>query len=257
MYICGMEKKIKELEQGIYDLTKQLAELKDKPFVTAKAIFFPYKHEDELKPKFEVGKWYKLTSDCGTLKKDMVFMYVRHQDDNSKYPFVIVNHQMFGELSDGGGNYLAPNEDQLIEATNEEVQTALIKEAKKRGFKEGVMFKSAFMGNKYQVAGFQIDSNCLHCKGNSGCIFDGDTGKWATIIDTPLMINGEKVDYIKSTKTIRVGTAEFDSYEFQDLLVSLDEFNNGRSNRTIKLIILDSGEFFTLEELKQIVDKIK
>lgn len=253
MYICGMEKKIKELEQGIYDLTKQLAELKDKPFVTAKAIFFPYKHEDELKPKFEVGKWYKLTSDCGTLKKDMVFMYVRHQDDNSKYPFVIVNHQMFGELSDGGGNYLAPNEDQLIEATNEEVQTALIKEAKKRGFKEGVNVRG-IQGSTFTLKG-ELQWERGELAGNTYYIFTD--GKWATIIDTPLMINGEKVDYIKSTKTIRVGTAEFDSYEFQDLLVSLDEFNNGRSNRTIKSITLDDGMVITTDQLKQIVDKIK
>jgi hypothetical protein len=262
MYICGMEKKIKELEQGIYDLTKQLAELKDKPFVTAKAIFFPYKHEDELKPKFEVGKWYKLTRDYGILKKDMVFMYVRRQDDDNKYPFVIVNHQMFSEVSDGGKNYLAPNEDQLIEATNEEVQTALIKEAKKRGFKEGVSFLSTNGNKKHTLLSSNFTFENL---GHIGKVLGTETcwfyhnGKWATIIDTPLMINGYEMK--QDGDIIVFGFGQFHKEQLKDLLLDiLDTGFNGydrSSNRTIKSITLDDGMVITTDQLKQIVDKIK
>jgi hypothetical protein len=213
------------------------------------------------KPKFEVGKWYKLTRDYGILKKDMVFMYVRRQDDDNKYPFVIVNHQMFSEVSDGGKNYLAPNEDQLIEATNEEVQTALIKEAKKRGFKEGVRFQSAwdsveYIFNKIGTYRDRRPHPSLVAE-PLGAIFC--KGKWATIIDTPLTINGYEMK--QEHDLITFGCARFDKNDLKNLKTQINYFNKEGSHpskpyRKIKSITLDSDVTITVKELQEIVDKI-
>ena len=67
-------------------------------------------------------------------------------------------------------------------ATNKEVEEALIKEAKKRGFKEGVEFKSVSSGNSiervYDVFSYYSNQNQLCSAG--GSVFIG--GKWAEII---------------------------------------------------------------------------
>jgi hypothetical protein len=180
----------------------------------------------------------------------MVFMYVRHQDDNSKYPFVIVNHQMFSEVSDGGNNYLAPNKDQLIEATNEEVQTALIKEAKKRGFKEGVRFQSAWDSVEYifNKIGTYRDRHphpslvaeplgAIFCK-----------GKWATIIDTPLTINGKTVTIGK--EFVSIGCKTLEHKAFKQFVSDLTFFNITDFNHP------EVGNV-TTKQFQEIVDKIE
>jgi len=234
-----MNDRIEELEKEL-KLLREIEELKNKP-------------------KFEVGKWYKLTSDYGTLKKDMVFMYVRHQDDDNKYPFVIVNHQMFGELSDGGGNYIAPNKDQLIEATNEEVETALIKEAKKRGFKDDTKITAPFDYSKYEISvnsgGFVEGvwgDNILY--NSNGVLFNN--GKWATIIDTPLTISGHEMK--QDGDIISFGCAKLNIVRFEELYDKICIFDrNPNTNRKIKSITLDSDVTITVKELEEIVDNIK
>jgi hypothetical protein len=208
------------------------------------------------KPKFEVGKWYKLTRDYGILKKDMVFMYVRRQDDDNKYPFVIVNHQMFSEVSDGGKNYLAPNKDQLIEATNEEVQTALIKEAKKRGFKEGVRFEliKGRIGviNDTRIIDYEFryihqeNELVIQMLGASYTIFKN--GKWATIIDTPLTINGKTVTIGK--EFVSIGCKTLEHKAFKQFVSDLTFFNITDFNHP------EVGNV-TTKQFQEIVDKIE
>ena len=70
-------------------------------------------------------------------------------------------------------------------ATEKEVETALIQEAKKRGFKEGVRFRSAHANATYSILGYSLEfDGSLHCQRNAGCIFNTDNGKWAEIIET-------------------------------------------------------------------------
>jgi hypothetical protein len=188
------------------------------------------------KPKYEVGKWYKADNNA-------LVCYTGSGDNRETF-------EGYGFNIDGW-NDSTPNWARVCfkdEATNEEVQTALIKEAEKRGFKEGVMFKSAFMGNKYQVAGFEIDSNCLHCKGNSGCIFDGDTGKWATIIDTPLTINGKTVTIGK--EFVSVGCKTLEHKAFKQFVSDLTFFNITDFNHP------EVGNV-TTKQFQEIVDKIE
>ena len=73
-------------------------------------------------------------------------------------------------------------------ATEEEVKTALVNEAVKRGFVDGVKYKSLKVENytcnentELDCTEFHLNDNCL-CSGY-GVFFDN--GKWATLITEP------------------------------------------------------------------------
>ena len=82
-----------------------------------------------------------------------------------------------------------------IPATDKEVEEALIKEAKKRGFKEGVKIYrlgSRFLSDKCR-GGFYLKDNNIYVVGryDEPCIFRD--GKWAEIIEQPktVTLNGD------------------------------------------------------------------
>lgn len=129
--------------------------------------------------KFEVGKWYKLTENyTETLKKGEVYQMIKFQSDSKSC--IILDHVAFGIE---GRNYLAPYKDILIEATPKEVEEALIKEAKKRGLKEGSRIKDLQTGKiktlKFKELSFYSD---MLCDGYGCAIFEN--GKWAEIVKT-------------------------------------------------------------------------
>ena len=125
------------------------------------------KQLEEL-PKLEVGKWYKF---------DLSLMFVKNKP---------TNNNVIGYGFDGTGlwtdkyHYWESYKDNYRPATDKEVQTALIEEAKKIGFKEGVT-ANCFNNFKSQSdIGFKfisIDNGLLF---QNQCIFLN--GKWATII---------------------------------------------------------------------------
>ena len=84
------------------------------------------------KVELEVGKWYKST----TLSN--VFLFLKDKE-----------YGRYGFDSNGWYNVTDSNfelePDKWTLATKEEVETALIAEAKKRGFKEGVYFNSVVL----------------------------------------------------------------------------------------------------------------
>lgn len=70
-------------------------------------------------------------------------------------------------------------------ATDKEVETALINEAKKRGFKEGVRFDNAYETRLYEKGSGLVNKIAFHkwrglSSGNQWVFFEG---KWATIIE--------------------------------------------------------------------------
>ncbi len=83
-------------------------------------------------------------------------------------------------------------------ATDKEVETALIKEAKKRGFKEGVCIKGMLSGNpQYLTDDLHYESN-HHIKERINSLSSFWTtifrkGKWAEIIEEPktVTLNGD------------------------------------------------------------------
>ena len=141
----------------------------------------------------EVGKWYKLTKDYSHLKKGSVFPFIIYQD--SLEECAIVGHSIFDNSKT---DYSAPYSNTLTPATEKEVEEALIKEAKKRGFKEGVRVKSKWMPNisANKLNGkFMFDNKFELCAEANGLmkytIFQN--GVWAEIIkDTITKEQAEK-----------------------------------------------------------------
>lgn len=146
---------------------------------------------EALKTELKVGKWYKDT----TKGYENIMGFVISIDDEYKNEF-----QGYGFASNGnwivskkGWNFGSCN---WREATQQEVSSALIAEAKKRGFVEGAKFKSSFSENdKIRTVTetdswyFNINENTLTISTNviewnkaqsNPIIFEN--GKWAEII---------------------------------------------------------------------------
>lgn len=126
-------------------------------------IFDNGKWAKPLKKELEVGKWYKL--------KGRLFCI--SENSHNKYGF-----NLLGKWIDD--LYITYPEEGVI-ATPEEVEQALIKEAKKRGFKKGVMYEGeGLVNHKKPFSGcfeYFPSQNTLDCCKGSGEIFR--SGKWA------------------------------------------------------------------------------
>lgn len=205
----------------------------------------------EEKPSFEVGKVYK-----------------------DRYGRIFYCTEVRGEYLDGYGIGLHGNwcdeklfyhtsnveSNGLKEASLDEWKEALIKEAKRRGFKEGVEFKGVVCGGiglSESLSSYEYNSEefGLYCNNNKGdaTIYIG--GKWAEIIENKLEINGYEAE--KTGDGFKFGCALIGNTELKQLIdttiswsVSSDNCTN--HNRKIKSITLDSGVEITVEQLKQL-----
>ncbi len=141
---------------------------------------------DLFKPKFEIG--------------DAVFFNVNERPELSAYGF-IMDHNDYPIAKDrflvqficeiNGYSRRVCGDCELRLATNEEVEQALIKEAKRRGFKEGVRFIDVRDGAELVVSEFALTYDLDEAPYNNelrvsiddfyyGVIFK--EGKWAEII---------------------------------------------------------------------------
>lgn len=243
------DKKIKKIEQGIEALQKQLNELKE--------------------PKFEVGKWY--------LDKEKPLYIVNYSGDRYKNYGFGTNGMWSMAL-----NMPESDDHRLRPATDQEVETALIAEAKRRGIVSGAnvvpLWKSSF--ESWDITGNNsvfkqselstytdgdISKNNLLYVGGSPVFWDG---KWATIIEPTVTING--YDMKQEGDVITFGCAKFHKHFFLNLKGVTDQCNGLPNelnikhrgieidnNRKIKSITLDSGVEITVEDLKKICDNIK
>jgi hypothetical protein len=133
--------------------------------------------------KLEVGKWYKNT------KHDYIFCFNGIYDDFSQYG---VNKLGVWSVE------LSSHERHIAfftPATPEEVETALVNEAKKRGFKEGVYY--CFGGKKIEAKGeirfnHQGKYNDLYFERSERFIFKD--GKWAEILPQPIKMTVAEVE---------------------------------------------------------------
>lgn len=167
----------------------------------------------EVKPNLEVGKWYKtiLTNDDS---KPLYCVTKVERHDFHAYGFdyygAWVNDEYFGCINSSEIKERVP-------ATDKEVEEALIKEAERRGFKEGAKFKCLELGKIREYKQYDSkdwgtgknlslryfsDGNHLFC--NDG-LWNKDIiscsnpsifrdGKWAEIIkDEPVKVGGYEV----------------------------------------------------------------
>ena len=139
------------------------------------------KLKNEVKePKIENGKWYK--------DYDYFLVYITDINKGVGYGFGS-SGQWYNESNDWGFKDVRP-------ATHQEVKEALIKEAKKRGFKKGVMINHSIEGKGHRALIFNELSyhsgyNWL-CDGWGNVVFKD--GVWAEIIkDEPIKIGGYEV----------------------------------------------------------------
>ncbi len=196
------------------------------------------------KPKYEVGKWYKADNNA-------LVCYTGSGDNRETF-------EGYGFNIDGW-NDSTPNWARVCfkdEATNEEVQTALIKEAKKRGFKEGVRFEliKGRIGviNDTRIIDYEFryihqeNELVIQMLGASYTIFKN--GKWATIIDTPLTINGKTVTIGK--EFVSIGCKTLEHKAFKQFVSDLTFFNITDFNHP------EVGNV-TTKQFQEIVDKIE
>ena len=134
---------------------------------------------EAFKTELEVGRWYRLKDnpeilalyDC--FKHHRPYAYIFNENGNYEYrvEFSLFELPTYWEL-----------------ATEEEVSEALINEAKKRGYKEGVKCKFGIIEEIRTIEindfVFKLEYNTLGIKsknGNADIIFR--SGKWAEIIE--------------------------------------------------------------------------
>jgi hypothetical protein len=152
---------------------------------------FPKAFETEL----EDGKWYKWL----LYTNKPVFLFVESfKNGNKVKAYGLDNSIWFDNRNEL--NYWGYKTDKYwILATEQEVTTVLIEEAKKRGFKEGVTISSTgineFKQDEYKPFSgnfsFKPKLNILECKNGNGHIFDN--GTWATIIPQEVELTLEEI----------------------------------------------------------------
>mgnify|MGYP003671259429 FL=1 len=138
---------------------------------------FPELFEKEV---LVVGRWYKTPSGS-------IFKYNGNKDfENDPCGYGIgITGRWFGISNGKYGGWTTD----VTPATDKEVEQALIKEAKKRGFEEGVKFKCLY---NHDYKGRCIPLFCsegyLWLKG--GCVFKD--GQWAETVETITKKQAEK-----------------------------------------------------------------
>ena len=131
---------------------------------------------EAFKKELEIGKWYKRPHNSA-------LFYV------TEILNIDSNHcKVFG--FDNVGKWMPENAktfpDNDFEATPEQIESALINEAKKRGFIDGVKFKDARYGkNSYKVSNeniFRLYNNETLCIEDDGNVTVFYKGNWAQIL---------------------------------------------------------------------------
>jgi hypothetical protein len=194
------------------------------------------KHK-QPKKEFIPGKWYKLTENYGDdLKAGEVYRMLRFQGgEDSEY--ITLDHVAFGRYHT---NCLSPSRDNLIPATESEIKEALTREAERRGFKEGVHFKSINEGEEGKTRPYRpyykntpiewvYFSDQLYCNtgmdtcNNKFCSNPSIyiKGQWAEIITEPQLAIGEYEVKFNGKESITVGCQTISKETIQTILDKL------------------------------------
>lgn len=234
----------KELLKSNKLLKEQIELLKEKKELT----------EDPCKcpPEFEVGKWYKEKTSTFLICIDTVT-----ENGNFKGYGINTSGDWRNDLN------LGSSTKNTIEATKEEVEEALCKEAEKRGFKKGVKFVAVRDTNKKQdryasnnrgndkenavVCELELRDDVFYTYGNGGRWVVLEGGKWAEIIENKFEIAGREVIRAKGN-VIKIGCYETTKLKLQNLYDRCKESN-------IESITYE-GQSITIDELKALVDFI-
>lgn len=145
-----------------------------------------FKKERGLIKSLEVNRWHKVKGSDG----GKMLLFIERFDEHNE--IIAYGFGFDGEWYDSSDIW----RDDLELATHEEVETALKREATKRGFKEGVMLECAISDGvdtigKYKE--FYCNSLDFYCSNlASGYVSVFDVGNWATIIEDTQLDKLEK-----------------------------------------------------------------
>lgn len=243
--------RIKNLEKVIKLLTEQI-ELKDqlakrvegyshtftipKTPETFEGLHIPHVCEE---PKLEVGKWYIIKRIEYDSKYVPALIYLKDKSI-SNYGF---NHAGDWTVSYGDTGSWDNTEDIYTPATDKEISEALIKEAKKRGFKEGIKYLSP---NKSFERVIKLPLKC-----DTDSVYDRDSnvifleGKWATIVERSVpTIAGYKME--DAGCMVKFGCESFDKGFLKQL------YESAKHCRLSAVLLKDTE--VSLNQLKEIVD---
>ena len=132
-----------------------------------------------FKQNFELNKWYK---DGKTL------VFINKPLEQSG----VIGYGFFSHGIWTNDWYYKHGLDKFRLATTEEVESMLIKEAEKRGYKEGDIVISAKDGNKYSLNYHPFIFEYGELRLGGICIMSN--GKWATIVETPKEMTLEEIE---------------------------------------------------------------
>jgi hypothetical protein len=172
--LLELQEETKKITQRINQLIENSKKIETHPF------YCPGLDNKEPKEtKLEVGKWYKTNHGC-------LFNYngnIDKENDPCGYGFSMSGKWFEIDNSDDGGWESNPTP-----STDQEVEAALIKEAKKRGFEEAKNIKSiTFEGKTMELSKaseFQFkDGELRRWELSGGYVVIFYKGKWATIIE--------------------------------------------------------------------------
>jgi len=135
-----------------------------------------------VKEELELNKWYKVLQEVDTLW----FLTEKNKDDG---------HSGYGFCCGGDFKHCSTIKTELFSlelATPQEVETALINEAKKRGFKEGVKIKSLIGNGEVYLNSIlnEYKDNMLYMFGC--CVFKN--GIWAEILPQPTELTVAEIE---------------------------------------------------------------
>lgn len=139
-------------------------------------------------PSLEAGKWY--------MHLDNLLFYVREIIENKCYGYGFWDGEWFN--NDKIIHYINHGIEDMRQATDKEVEEALIAEAKRRGFKKGVMFIPLFRGGRNYSDSYQLSGDFSYDNEEKSLDVDYKFrifahGKWAEIISEPLEVTLEEV----------------------------------------------------------------
>ena len=145
----------------------------------------------DLFNKLEVGKWYKGNVDFNSL------IYITNLENKGKYFKINYYGFTFGEYKESTISNL-DHEKSLTLATEEEVKTALVNEAVKRGFVDGAKTDCLVSMGGVIISKPYFERDRLKVRtnnNNSGYAIIFREGKWATptILQTEKELLGDKI----------------------------------------------------------------
>lgn len=166
-------------------ITKKQIIALDKGETTVRELF-----PEVFETKLQIGKWYKSENHLICFEEKVNDIYYYYGFYNKTW------YDNTGKIKD---NYITNKNllNSLLPATEEEVKDALVKEAIKRGFKEGALIKKTGINSYFKFKFEQIKQkdfkyfpklNILDSQ--NGHIFEN--GKWAEIVETITKEEAEK-----------------------------------------------------------------